>query len=1235
MGYTNEFNLEVGATLNTTNIPKKLKELNADLKRSSSTKIPIEVVVSSRNIKNDLGKEVEEPILKTVKNIYKEVNIYKDKIGNTFKEIKYVDSKGNLFEDDKHKHQLVQTASALQTLTTETHKFVNTKGEIQNWTTSVDNLGKTVQTRTKQYIDDANQLVTETSEWGRNAQGQWQQLGNTIQKTQEIVRESTTSTSTVKGQIDDLGKSYQGLITTTEKVGTNGEYLRTVISKYTDEMGRAVVKTEQFDKAGKQVATTMRQIGDAAKDSSSAKVTFIDENGVKKVTQMVDGVKTLTTTTREYTSAQGALVKETKTLNEVTGETKTYREVIKNKKQLAEESKKLQEQYRKEREERVKLEQGLVSSNTTQTRGKTKQFGDTSGREYDALITTLEKVDKNGQKTIQTTYEFINAQGKLVQQTRITDEEGKKLAQDTITIKDSISQATKAVEVLTTTTRQWGNSDGSVMKWTQTVDSAGNIVTKKVKEVVTGIGELTRTTQTAINGKNIGQAKTEIIEFADETQTSVNTVRGVINDLGKSYDGLITTTEKVSSNGEYLRTVVSKYIDETGRAVEVTDQFNKAGQKVATTMRKIGEAPQLKNTSTSTLINKDGTKIVTEYANGIATLRTETKQYTDTLGQLIQETNVYDEQTHKLISTHREELNNQKERLDKIAQEQQYKKQLTTTTKEVEQSIQREGESYKAVIKTIKEQISDTETLTTTITTYKNKQGELVVETEKVNQAGEHVAQTTRTVTKELDKAGSGAKKTGSGFKDLSDSAERANHGVKNLGWTLGDAISRLSNFYIASLPIRAVQTAITETITTVKEFDSALIEFRKVSDLAGESLTKYVAKLAEMGEVTGSTMQAMVEASTEFRKSGFTDEDSAQLASIAEKYRNIADEEISAGDSASFIIAQMKAFNIEAGQAEHIIDSVNEVANNFSVSSADLAKNLGNMSEIMAINNVSMEQQIGMLTGVTEITRNASSASRGLVMISSRLTQVLDDTSSTGKKLTAIYDKLGIELKDENGQLRSHYDILGDLAGVWDELSENEQKYIALTSAGARQQQNFVALMANWNQVAKATTTAYNSIGSAQKENEKVMDSIAKKVEILKSEFQQLVIGKGGLQDFAKTILDIGISLLKFANSDLGRAVIQMGVMASAISLLNKGYKSLTSTLIENAKTIKINSLVAHHAFTQEMAEERVKTMALSDAIRINTKELIANAKAALANPATWIIASIVAAVAIKKLIY
>ena len=317
-----------------------------------------------------------------------------------------------------------------------------------------------------------------------------------------------------------------------------------------------------------------------------------------------------------------------------------------------------------------------------------------------------------------------------------------------------------------------------------------------------------------------------------------------------------------------------------------------------------------------------------------------------------------------------------------------------------------------------------------------------------------------------------------------------------------------------------------------------------------------------------------------------------------------------------------MKAFNIEAEQAEHIIDSVNEVANRFSVSSADLARNLGNMSAIMAINNVTMEQQIGMLTGVTEITRNASSASRGLVMVSSRLTQVLDDSSSTGKKLTKIYADLGIELKDSEGQLRSHYDILGDLAKRWDTLSENEQKYIALTSAGARQQQNFVALMENWNQVARATATAYESIGSAQRENEKVMDSIAKKVEILKSQFQQLVIGKGGLQNFTKAILDLGISIVKFANSDIGKAVAAFALLEGAIIATRNAWLALQAASTSNVIASAITSLIAGET-------------TLIQVTKVLTASFIENAAAFAATPFGMVTITVAAMAAVGLAIY
>ena len=397
--------------------------------------------------------------------------------------------------------------------------------------------------------------------------------------------------------------------------------------------------------------------------------------------------------------------------------------------------------------------------------------------------------------------------------------------------------------------------------------------------------------------------------------------------------------------------------------------------------------------------------------------------------------------------------------------------------------------------------------------------------------------------------------------RELNTTITQSTKHVKTWGQEFADSFGKVLRFGTITAIIGGFTKAMSDAVDVVKEFDSTLVEFRKVSDLAGDSLTAYTQKLAEMGEVTGSTMTAMVSAATEFKKSGYSDEDAATLASVAEMYRNISDEELSAGESANFIIAQLKAFNMTASESEHIIDAVNEVSNHYAVSSADLANNLGNVSAVLSVSGTTFEQTLGMLTSITEVTRNASKASRGLVQISSRLTQVLDDSSKTGKKLKDIYGGLGIELMDSNGQIRSTYDILEDLSKQWDNLSKNEQEYIALTSAGSNQVQNFSALMENFAVAIDATTTAYNSSGSAAKENEKAMDTIEKKTELLRSQFEQLILGEGGLQSFAKGLLDVGIAILKFANSDVGQLTIAVGLAVTAVTLLHKAFIALTAS--------------------------------------------------------------------------
>ena len=75
-----------------------------------------------------------------------------------------------------------------------------------------------------------------------------------------------------------------------------------------------------------------------------------------------------------------------------------------------------------------------------------------------------------------------------------------------------------------------------------------------------------------------------------------------------------------------------------------------------------------------------------------------------------------------------------------------------------------------------------------------------------------------------------------------------------------------------------------------------------------------------------------MVQAATEFKKAGYNEKDSMELARVASMYQNVADVELTAGEAANFIVSQMKAFNLTAQDSEHIIDAVNEVSNNFAV---------------------------------------------------------------------------------------------------------------------------------------------------------------------------------------------------------------------------------------------------------------------------------------------------------------
>lgn len=276
-----------------------------------------------------------------------------------------------------------------------------------------------------------------------------------------------------------------------------------------------------------------------------------------------------------------------------------------------------------------------------------------------------------------------------------------------------------------------------------------------------------------------------------------------------------------------------------------------------------------------------------------------------------------------------------------------------------------------------------------------------------------------------------------------------------------------------------------------------------------------------------------MVDAATMFRKSGFNDQDAATLAKVAAQYQNVADTAVSGEEAAASIVSQIRAFGEDADFATHVIDSYNEVANNFSVGTNDLSQAMEIASAGMATYGNEFEEIIGLVTAGTEImTGRSSQVARGLNTIASRIV-----------KNQSALEEYGIQVEDTNGNLKSTYDVLAELKPKWDSMSDAERVALGDAIAGTNQYKVLASVMQNFEHATDATTTALNSAGSAIKENETYMESLEAKTTAVKATFQDLA--NNVIDDeLVGAVLDLANGFLQLANTDLGRIVTQITLL-------------------------------------------------------------------------------------------
>ena len=422
---------------------------------------------------------------------------------------------------------------------------------------------------------------------------------------------------------------------------------------------------------------------------------------------------------------------------------------------------------------------------------------------------------------------------------------------------------------------------------------------------------------------------------------------------------------------------------------------------------------------------------------------------------------------------------------------------------------------------------------------------------------------------------GRDAKKSVKSVKAYSAGMTQATKQNKKFGSSTLDITKKVIQFGATTAVIRGVTSGMGDMVKNVYELDGALTEFKKVSDLSGKGLEKYTDQAYKVGKTVARTGTEMIQAATEFKKAGYNEKDSLELGRVASMYQNVADAEITAGEAANFITSQLIAYKMEAKDAEHVIDAVNDVSNNFAVSSADLATNIGKASSALAQGGNTYEQTLGMMTAVTEITRNGASAARGFISIQSRFNQIIDESSSTGKKLTQWYKDHGIAVKDNKGQMRNLYDVLKDVSVQWDKLDKNDKDYFKNIQAGANQTKNLAALMENFGHAIEATDRAekasIGTMGSAAKENARYMESMEGKLNNLKSaweDFSRKMVDSDAL----KNAIDGLTKFVNFLTTDVGQGFVKAAAGAimfgGAVKLVG-GLLSLVLSPLKSATKV------------------------------------------------------------------
>nr|DAZ78363.1 MAG TPA: minor tail protein [Caudoviricetes sp.] len=358
----------------------------------------------------------------------------------------------------------------------------------------------------------------------------------------------------------------------------------------------------------------------------------------------------------------------------------------------------------------------------------------------------------------------------------------------------------------------------------------------------------------------------------------------------------------------------------------------------------------------------------------------------------------------------------------------------------------------------------------------------------------------------------------------------------------------------------------------TVTNINSKIIDLAKVSEASSTQIYKDFDSYAEIAKNIGGTISDTIDATAAWSKNGYNIPDSKELARVSQLYKNVGDDIDIQGANES-LISTLKGFQLQADQAEHIVDVFNEVSNNEAISSSGIGTALQRSAASFNAANTSLEKSVALITATNSVLQDEEKTGNMWKTVSARLRgadaelkSMGEDTEgmveSTSKLRDLIKGMTGFDIMKDENTFKDIYDIVLGIGEKWDSLSDVNRASLLEKLAGKNQSNALAAALSNIDVLKKSYQEALNANGSAMREQEEYQKSIQYSIDQTKAKLEELS-NDFMSSDFLKGAIDAGgklVDILDLIVNKLGVIPTMATALSAALSFNNVGRDKMYS---------------------------------------------------------------------------